>query len=145
MKTLVLLLAISLTPLRLPYAAIAIATCESGNTVTFGTLDWTARSPTNDGGAFQFNDATWRWLADDKTFDAAQAPAWKQLQMFNKLWNDGRGWRHWKASKKCWDQWLVIEEDRAVPREREHEQTYRTQQVPDTYMEYFAVRVGGTR
>ena len=38
-----------------------------------------------------------------------------QYDTFVYLWDDGAGWRHWAASKPCWDKWLRInDEDKAV-------------------------------
>lgn len=42
--------------------AMAVASCESGDGWNYGTYDFTARSLTDDGGAWQFNDATALWL-----------------------------------------------------------------------------------
>lgn len=87
------------------YVATAVATCESGNAVTFGTHSWTARSATNDGGAYQFNDATWKML-DAPTRQANYATPAVQTQYFLQLWNNGKGSSHWSASKKCWQKWI---------------------------------------
>lgn len=96
-------------------AVIAISSCESGDGHHFGTIDWDAVSETNDTGAFQFNDRTWRWLTgrDDRAVDA---PHSVQLEAFRKLWNNGYGHKHWSASQKCWSQWLEIKDGRAVER-----------------------------
>lgn len=87
------------------YNATAVATCESGNTVTFGTHSWIARSDTADGGAFQFNDITWQWLGYDSTADLAYPGI--QIEAFITLWNDGRGSSHWSASQPCWQSWIT--------------------------------------
>ena len=111
--------------------ALAIATCESGDTVTLGTANWSAINTNEDGtidsGAWQFNDY-WVWSSDDtwairpvanaldessQTFlqkypIAAAAPPHVQYAMFNHLWDNGYGWEHWSASKPCWSQWLTI-------------------------------------
>lgn len=99
-----LLLALSLTPMD-AYAATAIATCESGDTVNFGTYDWKARSVTQDGGAFQFNDATWAWLVGDGRGDTASP--YTQISTFVRLYNGGLGLVHWAPSKPCWSQWIT--------------------------------------
>ena len=49
-------------PLMVTPEAVAVAACESGDTVTLGTYEVHARSATNDGGIWQFNDATYTWL-----------------------------------------------------------------------------------
>lgn len=86
------------------YSATAVATCESGNTVTFGTHSWRARSDTADGGTFQFNDATWQYLGYSYTADRAYPGT--QINAFIALWNDGRGSQHWSASQHCWESWI---------------------------------------
>lgn len=92
---------------------IAITSCESGDGYHFGTISWDAVSETNDTGAFQFNDKTWRWLSG-RTDRAIDAPHSVQLEMFYKLWNDGYGHKHWSASQHCWGKWLEIQDGRAV-------------------------------
>lgn len=111
--------------------AIAIATCESGDTMTLGTANWNAihknANGTIDSGAWQFNDY-WIWSSDDtwavrpiaKLFDessqsflrkypnAADAPPIVQYEMFRYVWDNGYGWEHWAASKPCWSQWMKI-------------------------------------
>jgi hypothetical protein len=100
-------------PLVIPREAAAIVSCESGDGLNFGTYSLHARSKTQDGGLFQFNDATYEGLtgrthADTDTYEH-QVDAWRLL------WNDGRGWRHWRSSQACWGQWLAINDDgRAV-------------------------------
>lgn len=95
--------------------AVAIAACESGDTVTYGSYELHARSATNDGGIWQFNDATYVWLNGyaNAELDTPQ----NQYDTFVYLWDDGAGWRHWRSSKACWDKWLRInDEDKAVTR-----------------------------
>jgi len=94
-------------PLMVTPEAVAIATCESGDTVTFGSYDVHARSATNDGGIWQFNDATYVWLNgyDHAELDTVQ----NQYDTFVYLWDNGAGWRHWAASKPCWTKWLRID------------------------------------
>jgi hypothetical protein len=94
-------------------AVIAITSCESGDGHNFGTIKWDAVSKTNDTGAFQFNDRTWRWLTN-RNDRAMDAPHSAQLMAFYKLWNDGYGHTHWSASQPCWSQWLEIKNGRAV-------------------------------
>jgi hypothetical protein len=105
--------------LKLTREAVAVATCESGNTVDYGTMSWEARSNkqnsdgTFDYGAFQFNENTYLWLTDRS--NAAVDHPTIQYQQFLRLWNNGKGWKHWKASQPCWSQWLTInDEGRAV-------------------------------
>ena len=106
--------------------ALAIATCESGDTVTLGTFDAQAVNINVDGtidsGVWQFN-SYWVWSASDRwaiipvantqlgitsTYFLKQWPMAKdapldvQWLMFQHLWNDGRGAYHWNASKACW-------------------------------------------
>jgi hypothetical protein len=100
-------------PLELTREAVAIVSCESGDGHNYGTYTTHARSHTSDGGLFQFNDATYEWLtgrthADTDTYA-------NQVDAFRRLWNDGRGWRHWRSSRACWGQWLTIDDEgRAV-------------------------------
>lgn len=120
--------------------AAAIATCESGDQVTLGSVDWQAVNVnidgTTDGGAFQFNDY-WIWNPNDKwmmrpiarsmhlTSDqmlawwpkAQLAPPDVQYHAFEVVWDDGWGWQHWNASRPCWEQWLKVDQSgRAVVR-----------------------------
>lgn len=95
--------------LKVTREAMAIATCESGNTRDFGTHSFTARSKTADGGAWQFNDKTYMWL-NGYTNAEKDTPV-NQYDTFVYLWNGGAGWRHWSASKRCWDKWLIIDEN----------------------------------
>ena len=118
MITLLVYLACSLgtcttTPLVITPEAMAIATCESGNTVTLGSYELHARSATHDGGIWQFNDKTYTWL---NGYDHAELDSpGNQYDTFVYLWNNGRGWRHWSSSKACWQQWLYIDaDDKAV-------------------------------
>ena len=93
--------------------AVAVAACESGDTVTLGSYEVHARSATDDGGIWQFNDKTYVWLNgyDHAELDTPQ----NQYDTFVYLWDDGAGWRHWAASKPCWTQWLRIgSDDKAV-------------------------------
>jgi len=110
--------------------AVAIATCESGNQVTFGTLNWNAINDNQhsiDTGAFQFN-SYWVWGDHDvwaiapiasmyamspmqflKQYPTARdAPPNVQYAMFQYLWNDGYGWQHWSASRPCWSKWMTV-------------------------------------
>ncbi len=113
--------------------AAAVATCESGDTVTLGSLEWDAINinvdGTVDGGAWQINDY-WIWSSTDRwmmrpiaqrlgmTSDDVltawprieDAPPAVQYAAFEVIWNDGYGWQHWSASKPCWEQWLDIDE-----------------------------------
>ena len=91
--------------------AMAIASCESGDGWNFGTIDFTARSLTDDGGAWQFNDATAEWIFGQSHAETL-LPA-TQYAGFVRLWDDGYGWRHWASSKPCWERWLTIEDGRA--------------------------------
>jgi len=94
--------------------AIAISSCESGDGLHFGTIDWDAVSKTDDTGAFQFNDATWQLLTDTDG-RAKDAPHSLQVLKFYELWNHGLGWKHWKSSQPCWSQWIRIDKNgRAV-------------------------------
>jgi len=94
-------------PLMVTPEAVAVASCESGDTVTFGSYDVHARSATDDGGIWQFNDATYVWLNgyDHAELDTPQ----NQYDTFVYLWDDGAGWRHWASSKRCWTKWLRID------------------------------------
>jgi hypothetical protein len=95
---------------------IAITSCESGDGLNFGTIKWDAVGIVNpeDTGAFQFNDRTWRGFKTGFPH-AKDAPHSLQVYKFYELWNDGLGWTHWKASRKCWGQWISVTKDgRAV-------------------------------
>ncbi len=94
--------------------ALAIMSCESGDGWNYGTFDFTARNRrTHDGGAFQFNDKTAEWLTG-RTNAETWEPA-TQYAVFLRLWDNGRGWKHWKSSKPCWERWLLIDDEgRAV-------------------------------
>ena len=110
--------------------AMAVAACESGDTVTLGTGAWDAYNDNDDGstdgGAWQINDF-WVWSTDDlwviepfaKTIGMTgkeflrqwpspqMAPPWVQYAMFEYLWDDGAGAWHWSASKHCWSKWVT--------------------------------------
>ena len=49
-------------PFIITREAVAIVSCESGDGHTYGTFDPYARSKTNDGGFFQFNDRTYKLM-----------------------------------------------------------------------------------
>lgn len=118
--------------------AAAIASCESGDTVNLGSVDWNAVNINSDGtvdaGAWQFNNY-WVWSATDRwaiipvannVYDISSAefikryptpldaPPSVQYEMFKSLWNGGAGWRHWESSRSCWSQWMVIKKGKAV-------------------------------
>ena len=110
--------------------AMAVAACESGDTVTLGTGAWDAYNDnvdgSTDGGAWRINDY-WVWSTDDlwviepfaktlgltgKEFLRAwpspqMAPPEIQYAMFEYLWDDGAGAWHWSASKHCWSKWVT--------------------------------------
>jgi hypothetical protein len=93
--------------------AMAIATCESGDTTNYGTYNFTARSKTQDGGAWQFHDSTYNWM--NGYANAENDTPMNQYNSFVRLWDDGAGWRHWAPSKPCWDKWIVIDnKDKAI-------------------------------
>lgn len=94
------------TAFTITHEAAAIVACESGDGEHFGTYSLRARSKTKDGGLFQFNDKTYKWLTG-KTHADVDSPD-QQYAAFKQLWNDGRGWKHWTASQKCWSKWIVI-------------------------------------
>lgn len=100
------------TTITITREAMAIASCESGDGWNYGTISWTARSSTADGGAWQFNDSTALWLTG-RDHAEQWAPA-TQYAAFTKLWADGYGYTHWSASQACWGRWLKIENSRAV-------------------------------
>jgi len=100
-------------PFEVTPEALAIISCESGDGYNYGTYSRWARSETNDGGLFQFNDKTYNWLTG-KTNAELDSPA-NQYATFVRLWDDGKGWQHWKSSQPCWQQWLRINDNnRAV-------------------------------
>lgn len=95
-------------PLEVSREAAAIVACESGDGYTYGTYSTKARSKTNDGGIFQFNDATYTWLVGR---DHAEHDTYEnQYAAFRRLWAGGAGWQHWRSSQPCWGQWLRIDE-----------------------------------
>ena len=117
--------------------ALAVATCESGDTATFGLLNWDAVNKNDDGtidsGAWQFNDY-WTWSSDEpwairpianslgytprefiaKYPMAKDAPPQVQYATFLHVWDNGYGWEHWASSKPCWSQWITIKKGRAI-------------------------------
>jgi hypothetical protein len=114
--------------------ALAVMACESGDTQTLGSYSWDAvnvnNDGTRDGGAFQFNDY-WVWNPDDgwilrQAFgsdwrglvamypSADKAPAYTQYQLFQTLWDDGRGWSHWASSRPCWSKWMYVQNNQAT-------------------------------
>jgi hypothetical protein len=99
-------------PFEVSREAGAIISCESGDGHHYGTYSLYARSETEDGGLFQFNDQTYLWMTgrDHAQRDAPEV----QYAAFRELWRDGRGWRHWKASQACWSQWMSIQDNTAV-------------------------------
>ena len=136
---LLLILALLAPPLPpITPEAQAIATCESGDTKTLGSANYTAVNVNVDGtidtGAWQFN-SYWVWSSTNRwtiitlannVYDmssteflrryptAADASPDVQYQMFIQLWDNGRGWQHWASSRPCWEQWLVVRKGRAV-------------------------------
>lgn len=96
-------------PFTVSREAAAVIACESGDGANYGTFEPLARSETNDGGLFQFNDSTYLWLMDR---DHAEHDTYEnQYRAFRRLWNGGRGWRHWVSSKPCWEQWLQVDNE----------------------------------
>ena len=101
--------ACSVEPFAVTREAAAIVACESGDGLNYGTYSMHARSATQDGGLFQFNDATYEWLTG-RTHADTDTPA-NQYDAFRRLWRDGQGWKHWKASQPCWSQWMTINDE----------------------------------
>jgi hypothetical protein len=100
-------------PFAVTPEALAIISCESGDGHNYGTFTRWARSDTNDGGLFQFNDKTYQWLTG-RTNAELDSPA-NQYAAYKRLWAGGKGWQHWKSSQACWAQWLEVNsEGRAV-------------------------------
>ena len=100
-------------PFAVTREAAAIVACESGDGLNYGTFTLHARSATKDGGLFQFNDSTYK-LLEGRTHADTDEPT-TQYAAYRRLWNDGKGWRHWRSSKACWGQWLRIDDEgRAV-------------------------------
>lgn len=123
---------------EMSFEAAAIASCESGNTVTLGSVDWDATNVNVDGtvdsGAFQFN-GYWIWnphdrwmmrpfansvlgMSSDTLFHlwavAGDAPPEVQVALFEYVWDGGNGWRHWSASRPCWSKWMEVTDGTAV-------------------------------
>jgi hypothetical protein len=124
LESLMLWLAMSGVAPDVAYSATAVATCESGNTVTFGTHSWRARSVTADGGAFQFNDATWQLMGYAHTADRAHPNT--QINAFVALWNDARGSRNWSASQRCWQSWITPD---GIPVDANHYNAFAQQYI----------------
>ncbi len=102
-----------MVPYTVSREAAAIVACESGDGYTYGTYSIRARSRTEDGGLYQFNDAT--YIALTGRDHAETDTVTNQRAAFIALWDGGAGWRHWISSKACWDRWLEIgADDRAV-------------------------------
>jgi len=100
-------------PFAVTREAAAIVACESGDGLNYMTFTLHARSATKDGGLFQFNDKTYM-LLEGRTHADTDEPT-TQYAAYRRLWNDGKGWKHWKASQPCWSQWMRIDDDgRAV-------------------------------
>lgn len=119
--------------IQISHEAAAVASCESGDTVTLGSLDWDSINVNVDGtidqGAFQIN-SYWIWNAQDRWMmrpfansigltsdqlfalypNAIDAPPDIQVALFEYVWDDGYGWRHWSASRPCWSKWIAIDE-----------------------------------
>lgn len=114
--SIILALILTFTNAHTAYAAVAIASCESGDTVTFGSFMWTARNDrTHDGGAFQFNDVTWDWIVG--TGQGNTASPLVQTKAFIVLFDYGNGISHWSSSKPCWSKWL---DDTGQPINQKH-------------------------
>jgi hypothetical protein len=96
-------------PLEVTREALAIISCESGDGYNYGTYSRYARSATNDGGLFQFNDGTYLGLTG-RDYAEYDTPA-NQYAAFRELWNQGKGWQHWKSSQACWSQWMRIDDE----------------------------------
>ena len=100
-------------PFTITREAAAIVACESGDGHNFGTYSVYARSSTSDGGLFQFNDKTYALLTGRTNAETDDVNT--QYSTFRRLWNNGRGWKHWRSSQACWSQWLTItDEGKAV-------------------------------
>ena len=99
----------AVVPFEVTREAAAIVSCESGDGHNYGTYSRHARSATQDGGLFQFNDATYEWL-QGRTHADTDTPA-NQYDAFRRLWRGGAGWKHWRASKPCWSQWMAVNDD----------------------------------
>lgn len=94
-------------PFEVSREAAAIVACESGDTQTLGSYALSADNPKSTAsGLFQFIDGTYKGLTGRTV--AKTDTAENQYAAFRKLWNNGKGWTHWKASKACWSQWMYI-------------------------------------
>lgn len=105
--------------------ALAIAACESGDTVTMGSHSVSAVNVNVDAsvdtGIWQFNshyvwsvESPWaiasvaqKYGMSAESFikrwpSAKNAPIDVQWEMYKFLWDDGRGAFHWSASETCW-------------------------------------------
>jgi hypothetical protein len=45
-----------------------------------------------------------RTHADTDTYE-------NQYAAFQRLWNGGKGWKHWRSSQACWSQWLTVNDE----------------------------------
>lgn len=120
--------------INMSFEAQVIAMCESGNTQTLGSLNWNAVNMNKDGtidyGAFQFNNY-WIWNSKDRWImrpfannrllmssdtlfhiwpTPKDAPPKVQVALFEYVWDDGKGWRHWSSSRSCWGKLITVEE-----------------------------------
>lgn len=87
--------------------AAAIIACESGNQYDLGSFDLQAKNPNSSAsGLFQFIDGTYKGLTG-KVKARTDSPE-NQYKAFKSLWEDGKGWYHWNASKACWSQWMYV-------------------------------------
>lgn len=74
----------------------AVRWCESRDS-------YTAENPVSSAsGAFQAITSTWEWVMDLPA-PASAYPKAVQDEFFLRLWDGGRGWRHWAPSASCWE------------------------------------------
>ena len=99
----------AVVPFEVTREAAAIVSCESGDGHNYGTYARQARSATQDGGLFQFNDVTYEWLQGRTHADTDTSA--NQYDAFRRLWRGGAGWKHWRASQPCWSQWMTVNDD----------------------------------
>ena len=90
----------------------AYAQYQQGQAAAKAEMVTARNNATGDGGMWQFNDATYVWLTGHDHAERDHVAT--QHAMFVRLWDNGKGWRHWRSSQRCWSQWLDIVDGVAV-------------------------------
>ena len=97
-------------PFEVTREAAAITACESSASKELGSSDMYAKNPNSSAsGLFQFIDSTYKWKTG--RINARGDTPQNQYAAFLSLWNEGKGWGHWRESQGCWGQWIQINQD----------------------------------